>query len=510
MDSRVQSNVWTRIITVSTGLVIAGIIIWPLAFVIATSVEQFSTFEFSPALQSRIWFTLWQSLLTVIVSVTIGGGLAVFQHTLRIQPQRWFIAVMTLPIFLPGVIVGLGFVAMWGNAGYVNELLRPLGFEPISFLYSGAAIVASHAFYNIPLAYLAIHIRLRAADTHLEDSARVLGATLWKQLLTVTLPRIQSSIIGVSSIIFLYAFMSFALPLVLGGIQYQTIEVYIYSLITQRYDFATASVIAVMQFSFLAGIILIGSRWIRTVQETRIATEHTSPKTRSWIVTGIQILLALYIVLPILAVCMRSISIESWLLLYRSNFIDAWLRTGLLTLVTMVLTFGMATGVLFSHSRWQKLLLIILAISPITLGLAWRLLFDQQFWLLPFAYATLLLPLAVYSLRTIWSARPPDFINTIKILGGSTLDQLYASARWLLPAIVQVLALVAAFVFGDIAIASILAPYDQPTAMMTAYSLVGSYRFSTAAAGMTAVIISIALCISCIYLIPYLYASRRY
>lgn len=509
MDPRVQHHLWTRIISLSVALLVAGLTIWPLGYSILASLEHFSTFEFSQALQSRLWFTIWQSVLTVVVSMCIGGGLAVIEHTLRAQPRRWFIVAMTLPIFMPSIIVALGFVAVWGNAGYVNDILQWLSIKRVSFLYSTGAIVASHAFYNIPLAYLAIHLRLRAADIHLEDSARILGAPLWQRFITVTLPRLRSSIIGVSCIIFLYAFMSFALPLILGGIHYQTIEVYIYSLITQRYDFATAVVIAVLQFGFLASIIFISARWIKDIQETRISVADSQIHSRSWMVTFSQSLLALYVILPILAVCVRGMSIEGWSLLYRSNFIEAWLRTSWLAIITLILTLGMAITLVFLQSRWQKTLLLILAVSPITLGLAWRLLFGQQLWILPLAYATLLLPFAVYSLRTLWAARPPDFINTITILGGTTIHQLKATLRWLLPACIQLTALVVVFVFGDIAVASILAPYNEPTAMLVAYNLVGSYRFSIAAAGMSAVILSIALYLSGIFLVPYLYESHH-
>lgn len=512
MDQRVQQHVWTRIISVSTTLIVGTLVIIPLGYVIHAASSSLLEYTIPSALLSRVWFTIWQSILTVIVSVFIGGGIALAEHMFSTQPRRWFIAVMTLPVFMPSVIVAVGFVAVWGNAGYVNDLLEWVGIHRISFLYSGAAVVASHAFYNIPLAYIAIRLRLLTAEGHLEDSAKLLGASLWKRLLSITLPRLQSTIIGISLVIFLYAFMSFALPLILGGIQYQTIEVYIYSLITQQYNFSTAATVSILQFVILAGVVVVGSRWIKEVPETRITLPKTASPSQSrsrFIVTMLQLVLTVYIILPILAVGIRGLSSEGWWLLYQSNFLAAWMRTVGLAVTTAIMTLGIGIGMIVSESRWQKGVLYILAISPITLGFAWRLLFGQVFWLLPIAYATLLLPLTVYSLRTVWTSRPADFIGTIAVLGGTRLDQLVSSIRWLLPACVQLMALVMTFVFGDIAVASILAPYDHPTAMLIAYDLVGSYRFSTAAAGMTAIMISITLCLSCIYLLPYTYGSRR-
>lgn len=512
MDKRVQQHVWTRIIKISATLIVGILVALPLSYIIHIARGSDLSLIISSGLASRLWFTFWQSILTVMVSLLIGGGIALAEHTVALQPRRWFIAVMTLPVFLPSVVVALGFVAVWGNAGYINDALVWLGIHRIQFLYSGIAVVASHAFYNIPLVYIAIRLRLLTAENHLENSAQLLGASLRKRLLSITLPRLQSTIIGISLVVFLYSFMSFALPLILGGIHYQTIEVYIYSLITQQYDFAAAATIALFQFGILIVVVLCGSRWIREVPETRITLPRSTSvlHNRSHrVVKTLQYILALYIILPILAVSIRGLTAEGWSLLYHSNFLEAWLRTVGLAIVTAIITIGISIGIIVSESRWQKGVLYILAISPVTLGFAWRLLFGQIFWLLPIAYGTLLLPLAMYSLRTIWASRPADFMGTIAVLGGNQFHQLIASIRWLLPACVQVVALVMTFVFGDIAVASILAPSDQPTAMLVAYDLVGSYRFSTAAAGMTAVILSIAICLSSIYLLPYMYGSRR-
>lgn len=484
-------------------------IIWPLVHLLISSWQGIGAFKLSTAIQSRIWFSLWQSMLTVVLSMGIGGSIAVMEHYKKIVPHRWFIIIMTLPIFLPSAIVAVGFIAVWGNAGYVNDLLNIIGAPSLSFLYSPAAIIASHCFYNVPLAYLAIRLRLLAMHDNLEESAQSLGAAPARTILDITLPRLRSTLIGISLVIFLYAFMSFALPLILGGIRYQTLEVYIYTLITQQFALDTAMLLASVQFIGLILIVIIGLRYIKDVQEKNVYVPRHAPSSHSWL-TFFQFLLSAYILAPSIAVIIRAASLPALQTLLQSSFPAALLRTlglaGITAIIT--LTFSLLI-VLYTHRAFHGVMLLILAVSPITLGFAWRLLFGQSVWLLPIIYSALLLPVAVYLIRSSWSARPPDFLNTIKLLGASSLQQLRAGTRWLLPALLQLLALTGAFVLGDIAVSGIVAPYRQPTAMSLSYELLGTYRFGVAAAGMSIVMVTILAIIILVFLISKYYDSYR-
>ena len=56
-------------------------------------------------------------------------------------------------------------------------------------------------------------------------------------------------------LVFIYAFNSFAIVLVLGGVQYQTLEVRIYSLAKNQFDFAGAAALTLIQL--LINVIII-------------------------------------------------------------------------------------------------------------------------------------------------------------------------------------------------------------------------------------------------------------
>ncbi len=416
---------------------------------------------------------------------------------------------MMLPIFLPAIIVGLGFVAVYGNAGYINTLLQWLHLQPIQFLYSPAAIIASHCWYNIPLAYIAIRLRLHNVGYGIIDNAKVCGASSWNILRTITWPRIKRTVAGVSSIIMLYAAMSFALPLVLGGSKYQTIEVTIYRTLTQQYDIATATTLAIMQFIVLA-LILLSALWFSRKssvieQRSSVLAKHTP----AWWLRIVRILFAAFILAPIIAIALKSLPLSNYSELFITSFPATLGRTLLIALIASVTGVTLSTTlVLSTRSNWKWWPIAILALSPVTLGLAWRLWLDQSLPITVIAYCALIMPIAITLIATQWNAQPKHILETLTVLGANRWQQYKTSLTLLRSSIIQATALIWIFVLGDIAIASILTPSQQPLAMQFSYRLMSNYRLSLAATGMTTLLLIMTLGVSILFIIKYHYEPR--
>lgn len=520
MESNIQHSIsklnkiagWHTFAILLIGGGIVFTIFLPLGYLVNSAFTESSEFIISSVAWSRIWFSLWQSSATVVLSLLIGGGLAIAEHTYKEKFSRWFLLIMTLPIFLPGVIVAVGFIAIWGNAGYVNETLQSFGWQPIKFLYSPAAIIAGHCFYNIPLAYIAIRLRLLSVHHNLEDSAQVLGANWWKIFTTIILPRLRSTIIGIGIIIFLYSFMSFALPLVLGGIEYQTLEVYIYNLASQQFNYSTAALLAIIQLISLGVITLLSLRYINDVQEKFIKHQKSNNfASNTTIFLFVRVVLSILIIAPLLATVFKGFNGNSIVTLAESSFISAWIRTFIISAVTISIATMAGLYIAISvPKKHQPKILLILAISPVTLSLAWRLLYGQSLFFMVTAYITLLLPLATYVVHNSWQARPVHFNETLSILGANKFQQLKSKARLLFPAIAQIIALGFAFVFGDIAVSGILTPYQHPTVMSLSYDLMGSYRFNIAATSMSLILGSILILVFLTFFISSRYDARSF
>lgn len=447
---------------------------------------------------SQFWFSIWESLATVGLSLLVGGGLAWLEHWLKVRPSRLFSGLMAIPVFLPGIVVATGLIAVWGNSGWINDMLGWAGIGPIKFLYSAGAIIAGNCFYNIPLAYLAVSTRLMSLNPYLEESGDIMGATRWQIWKTISWPRLRGTVIGISLVIFIYSFLSFALPLILGGVRYQTLEVYIYSLATQQLDFSAALMLSGLQFIFLLGIVLIFIRYIKLVYESKVRSFGSSSSDQAVIIWMLRFIISLFVLLPISAVLIKGNIFLYFDKLMEAGLLPALARSLAVAIISIALSLVLGLFIV-TRRRQASGLIVMLAVSPVMLGVGLLFLWGNSYAAMVLAYAIMLLPLTYYLLLSLWNARPLFFTESLKIMGAKPSQQIWQYIVLLKPGIKNAIALGAVLVLGDIAIASLLAPFLKPTAMSLSYQLLGSYRFSLASAGMSLVLLIIFILILFIY-----------
>src|SRR3989344_9628987 len=139
-----------------------------------------------------------------------------------------------------------------------------LNAPPIQVLYSIYGIVIAHAFYNFPIFMRFIGSAWERTSEKMHDAAKILGANRMQLFMKITLPQLLPSILVSSVIVFIYCFMSFAIVLTLGGIQFNTVEVGIYYALSRNLDFAAAAALTILQFVFLLAMIFIYSRFYKS------------------------------------------------------------------------------------------------------------------------------------------------------------------------------------------------------------------------------------------------------
>lgn len=448
----------------------------------------------SSAVWSRLWFSVWESSLTVIISCGIGGGLAWLEHNKKATPARWFWLIMILPIFLPSTLVAVGYVGVYGNMGYFNQLLRSLHFPTLHLLYTPLAVIAGNCFYNIPLFYLGIRLRLTTAHYYLEDTARILGANPAQIFYNITLPRLRSTIIGLSILVFLYSFMSFGLPLIIGGIQYQTIEVYIYQLITNYFALSQAAWLALLQWIFLSIIVVVGYRNSRLFLEAHLATLEPT-KNHYWLIHILRLVMASYIILPLFSIVLNS-DITLFHKLFSGTFSEALVRSVSLGIISICIVQLVAICLILYLPKYiLPMSLGIIALSPVTIAALLRLNIQPHIVAVIIAYSLLLLPLTLSIVYVRWNSWSEHFNETLTLLGKNTWLHLKIKLRYLKPALLQAAMIGYVFVLGDLAISKILSPYSQPTAMIVSMQLINSYHFAigTTALGVLLICIMVSI-----------------
>ncbi|MFA6475075.1 MAG: ABC transporter permease subunit [Patescibacteria group bacterium] len=429
-------------------------------------------------LWSVIWFTLWQASLTTLLAIFLGGSLALFERATRAHPPTFLFPIFYLPVFLPPILVSTSFIQLFSGS---------------SLLYTPTMVVLAHLYYNIPLAYLAIHSALQAISFHTEESARVLGANNKQLFLTLWWPQLKPTILGVAGIIFLYCITSFALPLQLGGIHAQTLEVWLYQRIILYHDYNLVGWITGLQTVIFSLVILL---IIRPNLKPQLSfTPPTIIHHSSFFIHFIHACLAIIVLTPLAFFVFKTISqtnLKTLTLLTHSHFFLSILWTTMLASSVIITTLFIS---LLLKSSF-KISVLLLTLSPVTLGFIWLLILGQSKLSLWLALVIGLVPITNYFIAQSYRQLPEYFHNTAKILGANYLQQYLLEINWLKPTISQVISLGIAFVFGDIALASLLAPNNAPTSMQVAFGLLSSYHFQVGSLALVCIlgIIFITIC----------------
>ena len=198
-------------------------------------------------------------MLTLVVAMPAAYVFARYEF-----PGRTLLrAAVTIPFVMPTLVVGSAFLALLGPNG-------ALGFDLSASIW---AILLAHVFYNYAVVVRTVGGLWSHLDPRLEEAARMLGAGRWKTFWTVTLPLLRPAIAAAASIIFLFTFTSFGVILVLGNLQYRTIEIEIWRQTVSFLNLPVAAALSVLQLVAVSLILLAYSRY----QERRAVEQTLAP-----------------------------------------------------------------------------------------------------------------------------------------------------------------------------------------------------------------------------------------
>jgi len=204
-----------------------------------------------PFVIETAWFTLWQAVISTLLTVVVALPGAYLFARYRFRGRRVLWALTIVPFVLPTVVVGAAFLALLGPRS-------PFGLRLEHTIW---AILLAHVFYNYAVVLRIVGGFWAQLDPRLEAAARMLGASRWAAFRHVTLPLLRPAIASAASIVFLFTFTSFGVILLVGGPQYATLEVEIYRQTAQLLDLRAAATLALVQLAALCALLLLYARY---------------------------------------------------------------------------------------------------------------------------------------------------------------------------------------------------------------------------------------------------------
>jgi thiamine transport system permease protein len=191
-----------------------------------------------------LWFTLWQAVVSTILTLVIGLAPTWAVSRFEFAGRRLFLGVLTAVFVLPTVVIGAAFVALL----------------PERLDRSVWAIIGAHVVFNLAVVVRTVGAVWQQLPVELEHAAATLGANPSRIFRRVTLPLIRSSLAAAAAIVFLFTFTSFGVIRVLGTVEQTTLEVEVWRRATQLGDIGGAAVLSLVQLAVLALGVAWGTR----------------------------------------------------------------------------------------------------------------------------------------------------------------------------------------------------------------------------------------------------------
>ena len=458
----------------------------------------------SPDIAHLLRMTAIQAGLTTVLSLLVGTALAWALNRLRFFGRDAVVGLFATAIVTPGVVVAFGILAVWGRSGWINQLSEALSDTPWGQPAFGlGGILAAHLILDGAFAARLLLARLDAIPEMRLKTGQSLGLSAWQRFRLVDWPALRGSLPGLAAIIFLLAFTSFPIVLLLGGgPANQTLEVAIYSAVRLDFDLRAAVSLALVQIG-VCSLVILASAGFSAVPA------HLEPsRGRHWadraparllqaLILGICLL---GFVLPLLAVLVQGLGPGLLPLLARPGF---WAATGTsLAIGGASAALALALALLLSLARAAtgapllRLALTLpaftyLAVPAVVLGLGFFLLVRNA-GLDPAAFAPvvvvvgnalLALPFAVAALSPPLEAIVRRQGRLIRAVGLRGLLQ-FRLVEWPLIGRDFGVALALAFCFslGDLGLVSLFGTDDFVTLPLLMVRALGAYRTGDAGA----------------------------
>ena len=213
-----------------------------------------------PSNQYFIQFTMNQAIISAIITIIIGLPGAYIFAKFQFFGDNSLKTILIIPFVLPPIVVVLGFILFLGPNGILNSLIMTvfrLKSPPIHIYKTYEGIILVHAFYNVPIVLRLVSSAWSKVNVDMEEVATSLGSRGFHFFRYVTFPQVSSAILASGILTFLYCFTSFAIVLSLGGIQFRTLEVQIYSLYHIRNNYHQAAALALFQLIITSVLIIV-------------------------------------------------------------------------------------------------------------------------------------------------------------------------------------------------------------------------------------------------------------
>ena len=431
-------------------------------------------------LRWRLVWSFLQAGLTCALALGLGLPVAWVLARFEFRGRTVVLHSLMLPFVVPTLVAAMGVLALMGPQGVLKAWGGPdLQGSPWLLIYG-------NLFFNLCLVVRAATEALGQVSASRVAAARTLGATPWRVFLRVEWPAIAPWLMSALCLVFLYCFSGFGLALVLGGQDYATVEVEIYTLVAHELQLAQAGSLALWVLVLTGLVALVYAtieQRLATPARADVVARRKPQGAGQWaVVWAAWAVLVVFCAAPLLAIVWRAgfAGAQAWSVLLDDATLDALWNSLRFTVLAVAL--ATVLGLAHALAARQSLLLRTLAflpfvVSPVMVAFGLLLLYPQwtdSFSLLVCAYALLAYPFVAKALAAGLDSMPAHLAQAARTLGASPWRVFWrVTLPVLRPALRRGVAFAAATAVGEFAVTLFLSRPEWGTLTTLVYAYLG-------------------------------------
>ena len=201
------------------------------------SLRWYQRFLGTPSWRQAIVVSAKVACLTMVFATTLGLLAALALVRGRFRGKGAIYAVLLSPMIVPTIITAIGLYFFFVRLKATGSIL---------------AMALGHTVLALPVVVIIMAAALQGFDIRLEQAAVSLGASRLTALRRITLPLVLPGLLSAALFACLTSFDALLIPLVLSGVEVQTLTVRIWNSLTLEVDPTIAAV-----SSFLIGVTTV-------------------------------------------------------------------------------------------------------------------------------------------------------------------------------------------------------------------------------------------------------------
>ena len=153
---------------------------------------------------SCFWISLRVTVVfaaaSILLTFALGMVIALVLNSCKIRGKAWFQTLFILPTFLPSVVTGRVWRALYNpNYGWVNYFLRFVGLPSQNWLGNPQLVLPAAVWVDVwtwtPFTFLLLYAGLCGVPQEPREAAKVDGASNWQLFRHITLPYLRPIIL---------------------------------------------------------------------------------------------------------------------------------------------------------------------------------------------------------------------------------------------------------------------------------------------------------------------------